>query len=850
MKNSKYKLSIITLALALLLSLAAFFGIRFINARASGTVTASGSNVFTASGDATVLAHRVDDDKFYTMFVLGFNADAVTYRRNLAYVWREGADEEKFFNMEIGFETTSFDKYIIKFESQQYNRTKDNRTANYVLFFPAAEGKVNALITSDAEAKLDSNQSYVALDKDNITIEFTSRDKDKFGVKVSNKNGTGEALTGVEGYFENIGGTYAKSSNSSTTSVYPLSFKAEFNNEESERDTARMALYSLNGQSFILNYNKVNSPTAEGISSYYIHGEKSGEYVKLAAGADFDANQTYYTFTELNKNSNDMYYGGTVYDDTAPVLCLDKQVSYFKLGEEIDVDYAVIDVLRTSPSAKLNYYLLTYDMYVNSGEQTIEDYNDKTLFKEVTSTSNYVLETDKDKYLPVGADLDGTKFDSYTLGDASEGYFKAEMLAKVYLELTDVTANAETSTVYLDWYVSPEYKITLDGKSAANASFIAVAKDKLGATYNYDGADGRSWEQLKQDYQTKVDEAAKNLSAGSSSYIYLPSPESLFSDNATAYTDMRYGIYFYHKSQQSNTSLAYSNLSINISQPGEYVFTIYATDSSSNSMYYLKELEGDKERGKKYVNVGGKDYEIVEFASGDIWDMFKDEDEEGLADYLPWFRFEAGYTGVKFEETPGLQSTAYVGTAYSSASFKINGISGSYDVVYRLFLFDRAAYFNGENKTLTYQEFVDNMSALYEDAATQKYFKEIPALSDMEETDEEYELYKDYGWDKGSTTFTPQDNNAFYMIRAEVTDKHMVSQPETCSLGVVASVTAKTLKGESDWLKNNVVSVVLLSVAGAALIGIILLLVIKPKDKGDIDERFEKVSRSNKKSKK
>ena len=116
--------------------------------------------------------------------------------------------------------------------------------------------------------------------------------------------------------------------------------------------------------------------------------------------------------------------------------------------------------------------------------------------------------------------------------------------------------------------------------------------------------------------------------------------------------------------------------------------------------------------------------------------MFKDEDEEGLADYLPWFRFEVGYTGVTFEETPGLQSTAYVGTKYTSASFKINGITGSYDVTYRLFLFDRAAYYNGEGKTLTYQEFVDNMSALYGDASTQKYFKEIPALADMEETDE------------------------------------------------------------------------------------------------------------------
>ncbi len=34
-------------------------------------------------------------------------------------------------------------------------------------------------------------------------------------------------------------------------------------------------------------------------------------------------------------------------------------------------------------------------------------------------------------------------------------------------------------------------------------------------------------------------------------------------------------------------------------------------------------------------------------------------------------------------------------------------------------------------------------------------------------------------------------------------------------------------------------SVILLCIAGASLIGIVLLLVIKPKDKGDVDEGFE-----------
>ena len=59
-------------------------------------------------------------------------------------------------------------------------------------------------------------------------------------------------------------------------------------------------------------------------------------------------------------------------------------------------------------------------------------------------------------------------------------------------------------------------------------------------------------------------------------------------------------------------------------------------------------------------------------------------------------------------------------------------------------------------------------------------------------------------------------------------------------MAISASAAAEPLYGESDWQQNNVASVVLLCVAGAALIGIILLVVIKPKDKGDIDQIDDK----------
>jgi maltodextrin utilization protein YvdJ len=57
-----------------------------------------------------------------------------------------------------------------------------------------------------------------------------------------------------------------------------------------------------------------------------------------------------------------------------------------------------------------------------------------------------------------------------------------------------------------------------------------------------------------------------------------------------------------------------------------------------------------------------------------------------------------------------------------------------------------------------------------------------------------------------------------------------------------------TIKGETQWLKNNMVSVVLFAVAGVMLVLIIVLLLIKPSDEKleDVDKKSVKKEKSNK----
>lgn len=246
MKHKTFKISILTLALTLLMALSAFFTINFMPAKASGTVTVNGTNVFTSTGDAEVIAHRQgdgEDAKYYTMFTFADGEDAVSYRRNLAYNWieseksgdRENGSEttavSKMFGMEIGFASVTFEKFTIAFESQQYNKTKDNKSVNYIVFFPAGEGKLNVAVTDDKDVTKDEADAK-QISSDFIEIKFTEKADGEYRLTVGNDGGES-----VEGVFKNVSGNYARSSTSSTNHVYPLIFKAEFNEDE-EKDTA------------------------------------------------------------------------------------------------------------------------------------------------------------------------------------------------------------------------------------------------------------------------------------------------------------------------------------------------------------------------------------------------------------------------------------------------------------------------------------------------------------------------------------------------------------------------------------------------------------------------------------
>ncbi len=776
----KIRLSLIASAAACALAASAMAITTVAAADEYREVTLTGTNVFYAGvSGAKISVVRLDDalaeegHRDYTLFEIGEN-QTVTFRKNLAYNWyssdEQGNAQNGKFSMTIGFEDLNFESYTVRFQSQQYTKTEDGVTDNYLIFTPAEDGSALELYVSSEDTVEDGVSPSVMLE-DYLTINIS------FGDYVSGDYSL--MVNGQKaGEFENVKQNYASYVSSGSSAATPMTFSAKFAEDADQGVTCGMIMYELNGQSFEI----------------------------------FGATE-----------SNGAVSGGVIHDDCAPVVCLDSNLNYLEYGGSIDIDYKVIDVVASSPRSTLNYYVLTADQF----NATDFDYNntdkDAGLFTEVTTSVDVKLLRDSDTYVPYLDEEGVERIDGYrTYG-----------LAKVCLLVKDTTAsNAQQDYVFMDWYVDEQYKLDLadleEGK--ASADFIRIVDDERGATYgagidNLD--DYKAYiEQVEIQYQAAIDAAAEEqypdgLYAGSSKYFYLPDFSGYITDNLGGYTDLSYRIYYSASSTNSTSSLAYNNLSLSLSEAGvTYRFTIFATDAAGNEMYYPTTDEDGYLTHKSIT-------------TDDIWD-------EDFSDLLPFFEITVSYKSATVE-TPGIQSIGYVGSAYTDAAFDIDGVSGTYSTEYYLYVLDRDTMFDETGLELTYDEVIENIDALffntYRDGVnTRQYFTAVRAASSLTEGDPDYDKFADYAWDATNVTFVPQSPSEFYVVRLVLKDTGLSNTSTDSFLVVRASARANTIYGEDNWLSNNIASIVLFSVAGVCFVALIVLLIVKPKDKGDIDK--------------
>lgn len=264
----------------------------------------------------------------------------------------------------------------------------------------------------------------------------------------------------------------------------------------------------------------------------------------------------------------------------------------------------------------------------------------------------------------------------------------------------------------------------------------------------------------------------KNHHAALGSELEVPSMKDLVFDDMNTYEALVKKIYYSNNVSEDLTS---SGMNISLSEAGKYVFKALFTDDNGNAM----EKE-DFEDGEKYNQY------VFNFS---------------IEDDAP----------IEVTAAPS-QGKGFKNVSYTASKFTIDAV--------------------GCNTTYTLYYNADK-------AATESSggWVEIPKSASV--TDKEYS--KDgYTYDdikaiayNGNLTFTPNKTGA-YMIKCEAVSA-VTSRGDSASTIIVIENEASPVKVYTDWLENNVWSVVFLGVGGLCLIGIIVLLCIKPKDETESD---------------
>lgn len=744
----KLKRKIVNVLLASAIGTAALGGALFGRESVQASALAAPSGVFTATSSATVQADETDRTQTAFSFPDG---GKVSYRRDLAWRWYEGKDQEKFLSLSFGFKDVTFKTITFTFQTAPATASDDDTAENVVTF--TSDG-------TNVTVKVNDGATHNVSDVQNITLSLgratsASASDGKYAVYAS----------GTEiGEFTNVGGSFA---DFKSNVLIPLTIEAKLPEDAAEEARTTVLFKSLNGQSFAL----------------------------------------------------DSETGAIAADTAVPVLVVNEELTGFTLGAKFDVDYTKIDVLDDSLQTTLEYY----------------QYN-PTDTAAVWST----LSTD--------ASFSDTVYSNTTVLKEENKEFVA-----VRLKIEDDAHAGDDGVVYyFSWYtettVTPSATATTENAAVSSLEYIPLTKNTQGPTFvssfDFDA------------FQREVDELAVAKNAGDSAKLNLPSVEGMFEDDDTKYKGFKYTVYYKSKSSPSGTSktASYNSLSIPVEKEGEYEFKIVAADKSGNSMT---------------VEVGG---ETVSVTSDNVWDLSE----------IPSFSFKIKSSALSVDEgkIAFRNTTGIIDVTFELDAFDVEGPSG-YSEDYALFYFDLGVFKDVypdvqvdetvlssiQYADLVHAAFdpsvVDDVAELYVKLYAEKLIKKgnlsgvtVEGLTEADENGNvilrkigeknssfSESVYPDnkYEWDKSDKSFNPA-HEGIYIAFGIFTHPELTGNTVGAYRVISVSATEDVIAGETQWLRNNLASVILFSIAAVLLVIIIVLLLIKPSD-----ETLEDVMKDKKK---
>lgn len=751
------------------------------------------TKVFSTANSASIGADATTSAQ--TAITLPDDA-SVSFKNHLAYKWYEKAGEASYLTLKFAFADTNFESVTLDFDAPSAWATKDDKTTNTVTFTKGTDGALTVKV-NDTEAGVIASADV----KKEITLALDEGAEDgEFTAAISYFAGEQtETATNLSGKFTNVGANYVTQSSTMT----PLKISANFAVNETDLKTV-VHLKEINGQKF----------------------------------------------DTLNES-------GEVPDTAAPVFVVNEAIDGFLLGSAFGVEYDVIDVLKKdSLSEPLSYYQYDYSKGTDYAP-TDDDY--KTL-----DTSVYFMEK-----VFADADNDNAKTTGYIKYGAE--YFS------VKAKLGD---GENTRDIDLSWYATAAGAVEKNG-----VTYMIADRNTQGATYTNVKADEETstnielvegdvgYDAYNADYDKFVadlNKEAASVSAGSNSKVNIPSLKWLINDN-NGYRNLNFTICYKTPSSDTasvSSALSHNQLKLSVSDVGWYEFKVFAVDEANNEM--------------KYYDEDGK---LVSVSGDNIWDI-----EE-----IPSFRFEIKTTGMKVEEPEKASSkkeTVILNKTYTMEDIDVTGADeNKLQKDYALYKVDLTDFsYEGKKiseSTLTaisYETLTERLDVLgvtdgdYFASYLKTYatllaeeigiattdevvksivdtcFERIGEANDKKngamDEDGNY-VYAAYNWNPESKSFETVEE-ATYMILADYYESDLATKRAAAFKIVVVESEADYLKGETEWLKNNIVSVILFSVAGVMLILIIILLLVKPSDEtlDDVDAKAAVKKEKKEKTKK
>lgn len=753
-----------------------------VNASAATAQSYALTDVFKGTG-AEITAEGEGADR-KTTFKLD-NGESVTYSRNLALQWFTAKNTPNYTSIAFSFKDYNFKSVSFTFNSLPMHATQDDIAVNTVKF-TVEGGKLYAKVIADGE-KEDTVTQVTELTGLDFTLTLGS--SEKTGVYAVYINDTTKSI----GEFTNVGAKYFRTSTATDDEMNSLEIKAETEGT----NQAVVYLSNINGQTF----------KGEAVSS-----------------------------------------DNKVTDKAAPVLVVNENIGEFLLGTRFQLDYNLIDVLDSTVSTTnvgkyYQYNPAKTEALKNEDYTTLQIKDNGTFFMESTAYYNSTDNTWKSE-----AETNYTLTTVYRV-------LRAEYVSIKFTPEDDThkkdDADFKAVEYDLSWY-------TTSIGTFDNVDYLVFNRNTKGPNYiEYTEAELAT---QVENYQKSLDKVAEGISGGSGAELQLPSLEWLIQDENNGYEALKFTISYKTQNSSSATTKSAakpSDMKIPANDPGQYEFKVFATDAAGNPIY-AKDNEGV----------------LVKVTADNIWDL----------DNIPSFTYTITAKGIKAEnDTAGNKvDNKNIGESYTMSAVDIEGVTGSQGSDYQLYIVNLDAY-NGANKNdltldtlkgITYSKLKTAAEAIIakeletksadeinyaevnqkayasllakaisgEDEKMMAIFTKIEAFDDRiteDMTSEWDESDNKYNWKPDSRSFTAAESG-IYLIMADYWDTEMKYVDHVPAFKLVEVESAKDIiKGETEWLKNNIVSVILFAIAGVMLILIIILLLVKPSEETleDVDEK-------------